>query len=234
VEAPDLGLGGRIDLLLISATPTVIDYKTGLVTSDGHPRGHYERQLAIYAALVASARGVSEVEVVLFSLREGLVELSLSLVERDNIVASVIGARDTYNKRSPGPQPANPSDASCEWCPYACQCGAVWDELAAGRMERIGWGEAVEGLVSSSPVGAENGAWAVPLDIRRGTVSGTAMVVDVPRDIGSRLAEGDAFACIGLAARSAEPLVLGWRDGPSRAGFSELDSPYSAPAGVTA
>lgn len=230
VESSELQLGGRIDLLILGAQTSVVDYKTGLVTDDGEPHARYERQLAIYSALVAAARGISDVDVALFSLREGLVPLTLSVAERDAIVASVLAARDTYNARCPGAQVATPSQESCHWCPYVFRCDPAWEELASGRMESIGWGEAVEGHVSGSPAAAANGAWAIALQGVTGTVTGDAVIVDVPHDVGARVREGDPFACVGLATRSDEPLVLGWHDGITRGGLSSRPSTSSTSA----
>jgi hypothetical protein len=215
LTSPDGVVTGQIDLLVLGERPSVIDHKTGFVLAEAVPRPHYERQLAIYAWLVQAALGVDVNDAALFSLREGVVELDVSAEVRDFIVAEALRARDAFNTRAPGAQPATPSDRACGSCPFVGPCDAAWDALRTGAVERFGWGDAARATVRAPIVVAAGGTAAVPLDIDAGTVAGAAVLIDVPVSLVDALVVGHRLSAWRLAKRSDEPLMLAWREGIS-------------------
>lgn len=215
LTTPDGAVTGQIDLLVLGERPSVIDHKAGLVLADGLPRPHYERQLALYAWLVQEALGVDVRDAALFSLREGLVEFDVSAKARDVVVANARRAREMFNERAPGGQPATPSDHACGSCPFVGPCDAAWDALKTGVVERFGWGEAARAKVRAPIVVAAGGTAAVPLDIEAGTVIGPGVLIDVPDSVVHALTVGDRLFAWRLAKRSDEPLTLAWREGTS-------------------
>jgi hypothetical protein len=215
LTSPDGVVTGQLDLLVLGERPAVIDHKTGLVLAEGLPRPHYERQLAIYAWLVQAALDVDVDDGALFSLREGVVELDVSTKVRDSIVAGALRARDAFNERAPGAQPATPSDRACGSCPFVGPCDVAWDALRTGAVERFGWGDAARATVRAPIVVAAGGTAAVPLDIEIGTVGGPAVLIDVPAPLIDGLTMGARLSAWRLAKRSDEPLMLAWREGIS-------------------
>jgi hypothetical protein len=215
LTSPDGVVTGQLDLLVLGERPSVIDHKTGLVLAEGLPRPHYERQLAIYAWLVQAALDVDVNDGALFSLREGVVELDVSTKVRDSIVAVALRARDAFNERAPGAQPATPSDRACGSCPFVGPCDVAWDALRTGAVERFGWGDAARATVRAPIVVAAGGTAAVPLDIEIGTVGGPAVLIDVPAPLIDGLTIGARLSAWRLAKRSDEPLMLAWREGIS-------------------
>lgn len=215
LTSPDGVVTGQIDLLLLGDRPAVIDHKTGLVLAEGLPRPHYERQLAIYAWLAQAALGVDVRDAALFSLREGVVEVDVSVAIRDRVLADALRAREAFNERAPGAQPATPSDHACGSCPFVGQCDAAWDAISTGAVERFGWGDAARAKVRAPVVVAAGGTAAVPLDIDAGTVAGPAVLIDVPKSLVGAVVVGNRLSAWRLARRSDEPLTLAWREGTS-------------------
>jgi hypothetical protein len=215
LTSPDGRVTGQIDLLLLGDRPVIIDHKAGLVLGDGVPKDVYWRQLALYAWLVEVALQVDVYEAALFSLRDGLVEVDVSRTVRTPLVAAAFAARDAYNDRAPGPQPATPSDLACGRCPFVGACDDAWKALADGRLETFGWGDAVRGEVTAEVTVAASGAAAVPLNVDVGTATGMATVIDVPAALVAECGIGDPIALWQLDRRSDEPLTLAWRDGVS-------------------
>lgn len=213
--APDHSVLGRPDLVIVGERPCVIDYKTGLVNDGGGTRPAYERQVAIYAWLVETALGVEVNEAALFSLRQGIVEVYVSTDLRSRVMGEALDAREAFNTRAPGPQPATPSEAACRWCPFVGPCDAVWLALHDGRFERFGTGEAARGVVRAPVVVAGSGVAAIPLHIDAGTVSGPATLIDVPAVLVATLAVGDRLAAWAVARQADDPLTLAWHDGVS-------------------
>lgn len=215
VTSPDGALSGQIDLLILGGRPSIVDHKTGVVLTEGLPRGHYERQLAIYAWIVEASLGVEVNDAALFSLRDGIVEVDVSASVRIPIAAEAISAREAFNARAPGTQPATPSDHACGVCPFIGPCDPTWDALREGRIGGFGWGDAARGRVRAPIVTSAGGTAAVPLDVRIGTITGDVMLIDVPVPMVEMCAVGDQLSAWRLARRSDEPVTLAWREGTS-------------------
>ncbi len=224
LTSPDGTLSGQIDLLLLGSRPSVVDHKTGVVLTDGAPSSHYERQLAIYAWLVEASLGVEVDDAALFSLRDGIVEIDVSRSVRDRAVAEATDARDAFNARAPGAQPATPSDRACGTCPFVGPCDPTWDAVKQGLIDRFGWGDAVRGQLTAPIVRSAGGTAAVPLDVPVGTITGEAMLIDVPTVMIEGCSVGDWVSAWRLARRSDEPLTLAWRDGTSALQLSPIES----------
>lgn len=225
ITSPDGTLRGQLDLLIIGARPSIVDHKTGSVLADGLPRGHYARQLALYAWLVERSLGLDVNEAALFSLRDGIIAVDVSRAVRDRIVTESIQARDAFNSRAPEAQPATPSDDACGPCPYVGSCDFAWDALRQGVIEGgYGWGDAVRGRLRAPVVIAADGTTAVPLDVEVGTVTGEAMIIDVPVGLLEGCGVGNRLSAWRLARRSEEPLTLGWREGSSALAVSVTQS----------
>ena len=219
----DASIKGTPDLVILGESPTVVDYKTVLVVDEDSVRPGYERQLRIYAWLASQNYDCEIREAALFSLREGMVPVDVSVELIEQTIAEAHRAREAFDERTPGPQPAQPEATVCGWCDHACVCDESWDALDAGRIEAIGWGEAIRSTVSGDLVQAASGVAAVPVSIDQGTVTGGALVVDVPQSRTSSLSIGTRTAFVGLALRSEDPLSLAWREGISRMAVLQSD-----------
>ena len=215
VTSPGGTLSGQIDLLILGARPSIVDHKTGVVLTEGLPRGHFERQLAIYAWIVHASLGVEVNDAALFSLRDGIVEVDVSASVRDSVAAEAISSMEAFNARAPGAQPATPSDHACGVCPFVGSCDATWEALQEGRIAGFGWGEAARGRVRAPIVASAGGTAAVPLDVQIGTVAGSVTLIDVPVPMVESCSAGDQLSAWRLARRSDEPVTLAWREGTS-------------------
>jgi hypothetical protein len=215
ITSPDGQVIGRIDLLVLGAHPSVIDHKTGVVFDDGSTSAHIQRQLAIYAWLVGAALQIDLEEAVIFSLRDGLVEVDVSEPTRRPLVEAAFDALAAYNDLAPGEQPATPSEEVCGTCRFVGRCDPAWESLADGKVERLGWGEAIRGVVAAPVVIAAGNRGALQMDVGEGTVAGAVVVIDIPAELVSGLDVGNELATWGLALRSDDPVTLAWRDGSS-------------------
>lgn len=215
VTSPDGRVTGRIDLLVLGARPSVIDHKTGVVVDGGVASTHFQRQLAIYAWLVGTALQVEVDDAVLFSLRDGLIEVDVSEPARRPFVETAFDALAAYNDRAPGEQPATPTEEICGTCRFVGRCDAAWESLADGEVERLGWGDAIRGEVTAPVVIAAGNRGAIQMDVEIGTVGGAVVITDVPAEFVSRLDVGSGLATWGLTLRSDDPVTLAWRDGSS-------------------
>lgn len=215
LTSPDGTVGGTLDVLLLGDKPRVIDHKTGVVLEDGLPKDRYERQLAIYAWLVEVALSVEVPIAVLFSLREGLVEVDTSAAIRRTHGDQAQEARRQFNERAPGPQPATPSAEACGTCPFVGSCEPAWDALASGAVEHFGWGDAARGVVRAPVVLTTGRFTAIPIEVEVGTAFGSGMIIDVPEHLARNVVEGQRIAAWRLGRRSDDPLVFSWREGSS-------------------
>lgn len=215
LASPDGTLSGQIDLLLLGPRPSVVDHKTGVVLAEGALSGRYERQLAIYAWLVEASLGIAVDDAALFSLRDGIVEVDVSLPVRERAVAEAADARDAFNERVPGAQPATPSERACGTCPFVGPCDSTWAAVQQGLIDGVGWGDAVRGHLRAPIVSSAGGTAAVPLDVHVGTTRGEVMLIDVPNVTVVGCSVGDEVAAWRLARRSDEPVTLAWREGTS-------------------
>ena len=116
----------------------------------------------------------------LFSLREGIIDIDVSREQQDVAIMQTLDARSAYNARVPGSQPATPTAESCGWCPFVGRCDPAWDGLNSGEIERLGWGDAVRGVIRSPVTLTESGLAAMQLEAQFGTVRGLAAIIDVP------------------------------------------------------
>jgi hypothetical protein len=205
LAAPDGSFAGRLDLLILGRTPAVVDYKTGLVERDGQPDESYERQLRIYAWLADQALDVDIRVAALFSLRQGMVEVDASRTQRDAAMRYATAAVTEFNSRVPGVQPASPSQV-------ACGCDATWAAVGAGDIEGFGWGDAVRGIVPAPPLRSADGHAAIQVNVEVGTVSGQAILIDVPASLVQDLLPGSRLSAWSLVRRSVEPNTLAWRE----------------------
>jgi hypothetical protein len=216
LTSPDGQISGQIDLLVLGKRPLVVDYKTGVALESGEPLGRYGRQLAVYAWLVDQALGVDVPESMLFSLRDGIIHVDTSRRVRDGVVEEIKAARDAYNERIPGPQPAWPSEDGCTFCPFVGECDEAWDALELGGLAQLGPGVALIGTVVGDVVTAANGLAALPIEAHSDPHRGSGIISDVPGPVVSQLQPGSKFRCWALGIRSVEPLSLAWRAGASR------------------
>lgn len=207
----DVALTGRPDMVLVGHAITVVDYKSGTVERDVGVNSAHAQQLAVYAWLAAHSLRSEDVHAVLFSLRRGILAVDVSPTTRDSIVRRALDARDAYNERVPGPQPATPSQDACNWCPHACPCPAAWEALQDGRVAMLRNGEAARGRLTDRGETLERGPVALTLTSEAGTATGPLTIIDVPADVADGLAVGTEAAFVGLGLRSKDPLVLQWR-----------------------
>ena len=220
LSVPDVSLRGTPDMVLIGDGITVVDYKTGLVDAEDVVFARYAQQLAIYAWLAARTFDREKVRGALFSLRRGIVQVDVSKAVREVVTAKALAARDAYNDRVPGPQPATPSESACTWCSFVCYCPAPWSAFQSGQLESLGSGQAVRGVVNHVEATSGGGPVAVSLQCDAGTVVGTVTIIDVPAETAQGVSAGQEAAFVGLGLRSESPVVLRWWDGSSRAGSS--------------
>ena len=151
-------LRGQIDLLLVQpgGAAVIVGHKSGVATDEGEVREQHQRQLATYAWLVGEELGLQVSEAALFSLSEGIVVVDVAPFVRNPMVAEALAARDAYDHRAPGAQPAWPSEHACGWCEHVGRCDAAWSALAGGQLEDLGFGDAIRALVRE-PVGSQGG-----------------------------------------------------------------------------
>lgn len=211
----DRRVTGQLDLLLLGVQPAIVDHKTGPVLSEGLPDERYERQPSIYAWLAAETLNVDISDAALFSLRDGIVPIDVSRPVREPIVENALTALAEYNACAPPPQPAAPTSAACSTCPYVGACDAAWEALADGRVDGLGWGQAIRGVISAPVFLAKSDVGALRLDVVDGTVAGEVMLIDIPARRVERSEVGDRVAAWGLATRSEQPWTLAWQAGSS-------------------
>jgi hypothetical protein len=207
---------GRADLILVGPHPAVIDIKTGVVeTAEGVDERH-ATQVSLYAWLAKETLGLGITEGALFSLRQGLIPIDISPELVELTAARAVQAMEAFNARTPGPQPATPSESECGWCPHVARCDAAWEALSIGSMDHIGLGFSMRGEVTAPIFASASGTAAVAMEAEDGMAHGPMMVADVPMDVARPLHQGDRVALVALTVRSTEPLSLAWREGVSR------------------
>ena len=207
---------GQPDLVLVGQPTTVVDYKSGTATTEGMVKSGYEKQLLLYAHLVADALSADPVEAWLFSLQEGLVRVDVSPERRQEFIDAARGAIRQFEEVVPGRQPGTPSDTACEWCNHAPDCDEVWTAFADGRVCDLGGGHAIEGTAIGDPMHARNGKSALSLEAERGTMTGHIMVSDLPTAVAQRFNDGQRLRATRLRQQSEEPAVLVWKNHRSR------------------
>ena len=205
-------LGGTADLVLLRESDLVIiDHKTGIVTSEGLPKGAYERQIRIYAGLASERFGRPASRGILMSMREGVVDVDVSdaLVERD--VAAARAALADYNARVPGEQPGRPAPAVCVWCPHKGRCDAFWSSVTTEWVGEVG--ECFEVCLTRPPERAANGLGAVGGEAVSGTAArGSHVIVsEIPTAWLDGAAVADVVRVTGVRRRTGTD-VYRWTD----------------------
>jgi putative RecB family exonuclease len=137
-DAPVRGIVDRLErdsdgLLVVS------DYKTGKVP-DARFRGSKDRQLRLYAAMLAEHGELPVRGRLLFTSHHTQLLVSFDPVEVDECVRVVSEAwSDIVDAHGSGLWPAEPGPL-CGWCPFVEECDAglaeVQDRRASGRLKR--------------------------------------------------------------------------------------------------
>jgi hypothetical protein len=168
-------LRGVADLVI--RTPEshrVIDYKTGdiLDRQTALPRESYVRQLHIYAALEAQTTGDWPQLLHLFPLRGEPMGIEADVAASESVAAEALQLLEDFNAASPGPQPASPSEVTCQHCPFSAKCPAFWSACE-------NWGEelvAVRGQVTRTSSSEFNGT-SIEVEVTSGTISESTVLV---------------------------------------------------------
>lgn len=204
----DGAIGGTCDLLIERSTSlVVIDYKSGSVTNDGGDVDpHYADQIRIYAALAAETYEKPISSAVLWSMKQGPIEVPVDAAAIESVMLKARTARDAFNARVPGAQPAKPDPTTCRWCSFKVQCDAYWAELSPGWADLMG-SHSVSGkvvTVQESKVGL--------VAVRMSGVVGTDGECDVVAGIDGpwRPDVGDSIRVAGLTAAKDESTALRW------------------------
>lgn len=211
LETADGALSGQPDLVALSSdrSAIVIDYKTGVVTTDEGIKSTYERQLLFYGALVRECLDATPILLALLSLREGVVEITPSPAAMAQIATEARDSRADFNQRVPGEQPANASEENCRWCRHAADCSAFWATVDPTWSASVG--AAVRGTVEMEPERAANGLTTLQVLVDDGPFAGLrAILSGVPTELASRASIGSVMSALDLRTRSEDPLVLMW------------------------
>ena len=206
---------GTVDLIVLGDLPCIVDYKTGLVSEDGVPVEHFVRQLSLYAHLVHECLGVDISEAALFSLREGIIPVDVSLGSRRLVVEECRAAQAAYNALVPGPQPAVPSVAACSHCALVGVCEGFWGPEGRKVVLNLTSGRSIEGRVDAPPVLSASGVGAIAVKPDDGQSDAPVTVIDVPNELIEQLAHGSNVRCWRLRADPEAPSSLRWKAGQS-------------------
>jgi hypothetical protein len=209
-ETADGALGGKPDLVAIGDDAAlVIDYKTGLVTSDEGVESTYVRQLLFYGALVQECLHAVPAMLALLSLREGVVEVQPTPEATAAVAAESRESRSEFNRRAPGSQPANPSQENCRWCGHASECGPFWEAVEPHWQSVVGG--VVRGNVDAEPEHATSGVTTLQVAVDAGPHAGArAILTGIPTELVARASIGSTVSLLDLRTRSEDPLVLTW------------------------
>lgn len=139
LATPDSRIRGTADLVLVGTDDViVIDHKTGLVTEADQAKSNYQRQIQLYASMARSTFDRPVTRGVLLSLREGEVDVDVSDASVDEAEHHTRTLLEDFNERAPGPQPAHPDTANCQWCPHCPSCDAFWEAVSADWIDSLG------------------------------------------------------------------------------------------------
>lgn len=196
----------------------VIDYKSGVVSNEAGTKPGYVRQLQIYSALASSHYDRPVAKAVLFSFKQGTVEVSVDEASMLDAMAGARMMRESFNRRVPGEQPTVATESNCMWCHYQPQCDGFWNALDTGDVGRAGM-EARRGTVAR-PVEHSQGGSGVTLQLD-GHSDQTALIARVPASILEGVVLGDRVAFSSLRRRGEDDeQKFEWSSGRSRA-FAE-------------
>ena len=213
LKTADGEIRGRPDLIACGTETLVVDYKSGLVEHDSEIRASYRRQLLLYGALVHECLGLIANRLLLFSLRQGIIDVPADLVAMQETAAQARQARNDYNKRTPGPQPGHPAPTTCQYCPHAPVCDPFWDAVDETWEPEVGL--AVRGHLHSHP---ENSAWgqsALTVEVDSGPLAGRVVHINgIAGDLIAHATVGNRVAAIGLRPLGEDPVVLSCSSNP--------------------
>lgn len=213
-ETADAELLGRPDLIARGAKTLIIDYKTGLVRHDSVVRESHRRQLLFYGALVHECLGVTADRLLLFSLRQGIVEVPGDLSEMQQVAAEARQARNDFNERTPGPQPGRPSPTTCQFCPYAPNCDSFWVSVDESWEPTVG--QAVRGRLQRKPEKSEWGQSTLTIEVHDGHLSGRVVRVNgIANDLVANAVVGDFVAAVDLRPLTDDFSSLGCSASPA-------------------
>lgn len=207
LKTADGALSGRPDLIAHGDETVVVDYKSGLVKDGWEIRRTYERQLLLYGALVHECLGFIAKRLLLFSLRQGIIDVPADLSVMQKAATSARQVRIDFNRRTPGPQPGHPSPTSCRFCPHTPVCDPFWEAVDETWRPEVGL--AVRGRLQTHP---EHSAWgqsAMTVKADSGPLGGR--VVHINGIAGDRIAnasEGDRIAVTDLNSHTDDPSIL--------------------------
>ena len=208
LETADGQLRGRPDLIAHGSETLVVDFKSGLVEHRSGIRASYRRQLFLYGALVHECLGLSARRLLLFSLRQGLIDVPADLPIMEETAAEARRLRDDFNKRTPGPQPARPSPTTCQFCPHAANCDAFWAAVDENWVSTVGL--AVRGSIQTSPEKSAWGQSTLTIEVHDGPLSGHVVQVNgIADDLVTNAIAGDLVAAIDLRPLTDDCSSLG-------------------------
>lgn len=208
LETADRALRGRPDLIAHGNETFIVDYKSGLVKHNSVVRSRYRRQLLLYGELVRECLGLISTRLLLFSLRQGIVDIPADITMMQETAMQARQTREEYNSRTPGPQPGNPTPATCRFCPHAPVCEPFWEAVDATWTSEIGL--AVRGRMQSHPEHSAWGRTAVTVDVDDGPLSGRVVHINgIASDLISSASAGDRVAITDLRSLTDDPSILG-------------------------
>ena len=227
LETSDGLLRGEPDLVLLGENTTIVDYKTGTVTTDGTVNPNYVTQLLVYACLVADTFNKEQIDAWLFNLRDGFISVDVSEARRATLLEDARRAIGRFNEAVPETPSGNPSNEACGWCNFALDCDEFWQALEDGRLDDPSSGLTLEGKVVGTPENARNGRSALSLDARRGSLTGHFVVGNIPTQLVQHLQDGQLVRIIRLRLQRGEESEFVWKDHSSRMTQVEVAGPAS-------
>ena len=227
LETSDGLLRGEPDLVLLGENTTIVDYKTGTVTTDGTVNPNYVTQLLVYACLVADKFKKEQIEAWLFNLKDGFITVDVSEARRATLLEDARRAICQFDEAVPEPPSGNPSNKACGWCKFTLDCAEFWQALEDGRLDGPSSGQVLEGKVVGAPENARNGRSALSLDANRGSLTGRSVISNIPTQLVQHLQDGQLVRIIRLRSKRGEESALVWKDHSSRVTQVEVAGPAS-------
>jgi putative RecB family exonuclease len=182
VASRDGLLQGKVDLLCERPGGwLLVDYKSTLSRDLDTGELHvddYERQLQLYAHIVADSTGVPVSRAVLLPLDGGAVEVNVEAGHVAAVAGEARAALAAFNAAGPADPPAAPAEDTCRFCDHHARCPEFWlscDSTWAGL-------SAAAGTIVAVQVVAAGGV-SFSVDVVAGSVpAGRIAVTRVPRD----------------------------------------------------
>jgi hypothetical protein len=176
----------------------VIDYKSGFVSGAEGTKPGYVRQLHLYSALASSHYGRPVARAILFSFKQGVVDVPIDEGAMTTAMGLAREMRESFNSRVPGIQPAVASETTCTWCVHQPKCGEFFDAFDKGELGGAGV-EALRGTVTR-PVERSQAGNGVMLE-REGQPGQVALVARVPDAVLAGVSPGSTVAFSSLRRR---------------------------------